>query len=235
MGWLIGAIFSFWSVLSLVVVYVLLKDAEILVWAAGVLFIGILCTKKYRDYKSGKAEQVYEEKEKLRQMRLKERKEVIRDKETEKQEKKEQREEKKKKVFGMHQAGLPLAYGANCSIKREDHQFVFEGGGNCFTLSKDRITDISVRTDRETNSQYVSSIGGAIGGAAALGSIGAMVGGRAKEIKSTKAREYLIFTYRKDEQISYISIELLAPSKKVWEWQREICKSNKENERAMEL
>lgn len=40
--------FFFWSVFSLVVVYVLLKDAEILVWAAGVLFIGILCTKKYR-------------------------------------------------------------------------------------------------------------------------------------------------------------------------------------------
>ncbi|MCI1981996.1 MAG: hypothetical protein LKJ45_02415 [Oscillospiraceae bacterium] len=107
-----------------------------------------------------------------------------------------------------HFTGLPLAEGTNCTIRHNPDGFVFTAGGNTFNLSNDKITDMCIKTDAEIQRQYVSSVGGAVGGAVLFGPIGAMIGGRAKEKKTTNLTHYLIITYLKDGQIAYICFEV---------------------------
>ncbi|MEH2944892.1 hypothetical protein VSQ32_19130 [Lachnospiraceae bacterium KK002] len=50
-----------------------------------------------------------------------------------------------------------------------------------FELEKSKITDMCIKTDKEIQQQYVSSVGGAVGGAVLFGPLGAITGGRAKK------------------------------------------------------
>lgn len=111
-------------------------------------------------------------------------------------------------MTAKHQAGLPLATGAECAVGYEDDGFSFNGSGNNFSLSFNKITDICLKTDSEIQKQYVSSVGGAVAGAVVFGPLGAIVGGRAKKKTTTTVTNYLIFTYLKEESIDYISFEL---------------------------
>lgn len=111
---------------------------------------------------------------------------------------------------GSLMAGLPLAEGTVCDIYEYGDKVVFKAGGSDFNLDKEKITDTSIKTDREITSQYVSSIGGAVAGAFLFGPLGAMVGGRAKQKKSNKVSQYLIFTYLKEGSVDYISFDVTA-------------------------
>lgn len=121
-------------------------------------------------------------------------------------------------ITTKHQSGLPLAIGTICDVGFNDDNFSFYGGGNNFNLSINKITDICLKTDAEIHKQYVSSIGGAVAGAAVFGPLGAIVGGRAKEKKSTTITTYLIITYLKEGQIDYISFELVDGSNLAQKW-----------------
>lgn len=107
-----------------------------------------------------------------------------------------------------HFTGLPLAEGLGCVVHMDSDGFSFISGGSTFNLQNNRITDICIKTDVDIRKQYVSSVGGAVGGAVLFGPIGAMIGGRAKEKKITEITKYLIFTYLKEEGISYICFEI---------------------------
>ncbi len=109
---------------------------------------------------------------------------------------------------GKHQAGLPLAQDAYCMILMEDDCFKISGSGNEFELKKAKMTELTVKTDAEIQRQYVSSIGGAVAGGMIFGPLGAIVGGRAKEKKTTLVTHYLIFTYRSNDEVNYISFEI---------------------------
>lgn len=109
---------------------------------------------------------------------------------------------------GSHMAGLPLAEGTYCNIHEYADKFIFKAGGSDFTLVKDKITDISVKTDEEITSHYVSSIGGAVAGGVLFGPLGAIVGGRTKKKKDKTVYRYLIFTYLKEETVDYISFDV---------------------------
>lgn len=111
-------------------------------------------------------------------------------------------------AFGDHMAGLPLAEGTFCNIHEYDDKFVFIAGGSDFTLEKNKITDVAVKTDEEITKQYVSSIGGAVAGAVLFGPLGAMVGGRTKTKKSRTAYQYLILTYLKGDLVDYVSFDV---------------------------
>lgn len=115
---------------------------------------------------------------------------------------------KNTKMLALHQAGLPISQDCSCEIDYCDGKFVFKGSGNTFELGFEKITDLCVKTDKEIQTQYVSSIGGAVAGAVVFGPLGAIVGGRAKKKKSTQITYYFIFTYKKDNEISYISFEI---------------------------
>lgn len=117
-------------------------------------------------------------------------------------------EAKINKFNAKHEAGLPISNGAECIITYNEDEFGFEGAGNTFNLKFTKITDICIKTDEEIKKQYVSSIGGAVAGNMLFGPLGTIVGGRAKEKKSTTITEYLIFTYLKDGKVDYISFNV---------------------------
>ena len=121
--------------------------------------------------------------------------------------------DKAEKILVKHFTGLPLAEGTNCTIRHNQNGFVFTAGGNTFNLSNDKITDMCVKTDAEIQKQYVSSVGGAVGGAVLFGPIGAMIGGRAKQKTTMTSTQYLIFTYLKNNQITYIKFKIHNPIK----------------------
>lgn len=107
-----------------------------------------------------------------------------------------------------HVNGLPIAENVNCKITSTDDKFVFSSGTMNFELDKSKITDMCIKTDTEIQQQYISSVGGAVGGAVLFGPLGAMIGGRAKKktIKN-EVHRYLIITYQSPE-IKYIGFEI---------------------------
>ena len=83
-----------------------------------------------------------------------------------------------------HVNGLPIAENVACQILSYPDRFEFKSSGMNFNLAKSKITDICIKTETEIQSQYVSSIGGAVGGAVLFGPLGAVIGGRAKKKKT---------------------------------------------------
>lgn len=110
-----------------------------------------------------------------------------------------------------HIAGLPLGEGTKCEIYLFPTHFVIKRNKIAYKLPMTKLKDVAVKTEKEIQTSYVSSVGGAVGGAALFGTVGAMVGGRAKKKTDTKIDEYLIFSYDKrgDGKIKFISF--LAP------------------------
>lgn len=122
--------------------------------------------------------------------------------------KQEARERASRRFAAEHVAGLPLAESSACTISFEDSGISVQGSGNTFNLSYDKMTAMDVKTSVEIQKAYVSSIGGAVAGAALFGPLGAIVGGRAKEKKSRTVENFAIFTYLKDGGIDYLSFKL---------------------------
>lgn len=138
------------------------------------------------------------EKELARQVRRNERK----------QNKIEQYEQSLRTCTMKHINGLPIAENMDCTITSADDQFIFSSGSMHFELDKSKITDICVNTEQEIQEQYVSSVGGAVGGAMLFGTLGAMIGGRAKKKKvKDETHHYLIITYQSPD-VKYIGFEI---------------------------
>lgn len=125
----------------------------------------------------------------------------------EKEEKKRMAAERERiSVSGLsHIDGLPLTQGTPCTALRKEEMLEIEGGGAVFRVELNRLTDISVKTDVEIQHAYTSSAGGAVAGAMLFGALGAMIGGRTKKKESRTFEYYLIITYLKDGEVSYIS------------------------------
>ena len=128
------------------------------------------------------------------------------------QDKKEKQlaEERMQKIlYGTHFVGLPLGEGVNAAIAFEDDSMSIKCSGGNFSLLYSKVLSMEVKTDVEIQKTYVSSVGGAVGGAVLFGPIGAMIGGRAKEKKTKVVEYYLIITYEKDDNIEYMSFKIL--------------------------
>lgn len=123
--------------------------------------------------------------------------------------KKEKRNESLNTCTMKHINGLPIAEDVYCTVQSLEDKFIFSAGTLNFELEKHKITDMCIKTDKEIQQQYVSSVGGAIGGAVLFGPLGAMIGGRAKK-KTTKneVHNYLIITYQSSNEIKYIGFEI---------------------------
>ena len=66
-----------------------------------------------------------------------------------------------------------------------------------------------IKTDTEIQDQAVSSIGGAVAGAAMFGALGAIIGGRAKTKKVKTVIQYLIITYTDNKgELAYIGFDI---------------------------
>lgn len=111
-------------------------------------------------------------------------------------------------VILPHVYGLPIAENMMCAVYSKTDSLEFEVAGASYQLSKDKILDISFKTDKEISKQAVSSAGGAVAGALMLGALGAMIGGRAKTKTVTQTFYYLIITYRdSDDNIKYLAFD----------------------------
>lgn len=104
-----------------------------------------------------------------------------------------------------HVNGLPISENLLCEIFSYPNRLEFKAGTTDITLAREKITDMCIKTDVEIQQQYVSSIGGAIGGAVLFGPLGAIIGGRAKKKTNKKSQSYLIITYTGDQgELKYI-------------------------------
>ena len=98
-----------------------------------------------------------------------------------------------------HLKGLPIAEGAACNIRTYQNHIVFVSGMTHIRLERKKITDMRVKTETELQKQYVSSAGGALGGALLFGALGAMVGGRTKQKTISETTYYMIISYNNSD------------------------------------
>lgn len=107
-----------------------------------------------------------------------------------------------------HITGLPISENLMCDLYYSANMLFINGGGHEFELAGDRLRDITITTDEEIQKNYVSSVGGAVGGMVLFGPLGAMIGGRAKAKTSKIVTNILIFTYNKDGEVKYIGFNV---------------------------
>lgn len=106
-----------------------------------------------------------------------------------------------------HTAGLPIPENTLCKIYSYPNKYVIEANGQSFNLNKEKVTGLNMKTDVDIHNSYVSSAGGAVGGAMVFGPVGALIGGRVKQKTDRTVHTYLIFTYQKGNDIDYIAFE----------------------------
>lgn len=124
-----------------------------------------------------------------------------------------------------HVNGLPIAENILCEVFSYPDRIEFKSGTTDITLSRQKITDMCVKTDVEIQNQAVSSIGGAIAGGVVFGPLGAIIGGRAKNKKVKTFTKYLIITYKNsNNEIAFIGFDInsnpIPAQKLVYEFQQ---------------
>ena len=141
-------------------------------------------------------------------------------------EKQRNKELSKRNVIGWntmttkHLMGLPSAENMVCKIIYLEDKFMFISAGNSYNLDLNKITAITILTDKEIKS---SSIGEALLGYTLFGKVGGIVGGWDK----TKNTNYMVFTYVKDERPESIIFEIEEKDKKrVEEWRLKFYEEN---------
>lgn len=134
-----------------------------------------------------------------------------------------------------HIAGLSLPENTFCNVYVCDDKVVIEGNGVTFNLPKEKITDVCIKTEKEIQQQYVSSIGGAVAGGVLFGPLGAIVGGRVKKKKDKKTTQFLIYTYAKDTTIDYISFEIVEIGFNAIKFVEDFRKNNVANKKEVNL
>ena len=125
-----------------------------------------------------------------------------------------------------HINGLNIAENAQCEVLLYPTGYEFKSGAIKFNLPKSKVIDVAMKTDREIQQQYVSSVGGAVGGAFLFGPLGAMIGGRAKKKTIAKYSSYLIITYKDGEDIKYIGFDATNAPFKAMKFESEFKKTN---------
>ena len=127
-----------------------------------------------------------------------------------------------------HVNGLNLPESMACEVFSYPALYEIKSGALKFNLLKSKVVDVTVMADTEIQKQYVSSIGGAVGGAVLFGPLGAMIGGRAKQKKSKKISYYMIITYKNDtDELKYLGFDVTNTYFIAQKFVNEFKKSNK--------
>lgn len=124
-----------------------------------------------------------------------------------------------------HVSGLPIAENILCEICSFPDRLEFQTGTTKIKLAREKITDMCIKTDTDIQKQAVSSIGGAVAGGLMFGSLGAIIGGRAKNKKVKTVSHYLVITYVNSQgDLTYAGFEptnsILAATKLVNEFHK---------------
>ena len=108
-----------------------------------------------------------------------------------------------------HVDGLQIPENTLCEIKSFSDRIEFKAGTTSIKLSRKKITDMSIKTDTEIQSQAISSIGGAVAGGMMFGTLGTIIGGRTKNKKVKTTTRYLIITYTGEQgELKYIGFDI---------------------------
>lgn len=108
-----------------------------------------------------------------------------------------------------HVNGLPITENLLCEVFSYPDRIEFKAGTTNIKLAREKITDMCLKFDTEIQSQAVSSIGGAIAGGVMFGTLGAIIGGRAKNKKVKTKTQYLIITYIGNQgELKYIGFDI---------------------------
>ena len=107
-----------------------------------------------------------------------------------------------------HAIGLPIAESVMCKVFYTPQGIAIDGAGSSYTIPMPKIMHIGIADSEQIQKSYVSSVGGAVAGAALFGPLGAMVGGRAKEKESKVVTHYLTITYQTDGETKYVSFNV---------------------------
>lgn len=135
-----------------------------------------------------------------------------------------------------HVSGLSVAENVFCTIRSFADRYQFIANGVEMNLQRSKITDVSIKTDTEIQTQYVSSVGGAVGGAVLFGPLGAIIGGRAKQKKTKTVSQYLIITYWSNEnELKYICFDVTGRVYSAAKFVDEFVKSRPAEARKIEL
>lgn len=113
-----------------------------------------------------------------------------------------------------HLTGLPIAENVICKSYYTKDNFVVNGANQQFSIANAKISDMTITNSTDIQKSYVSSIGGAVGGAVLFGAVGAMIGGRAKEKTSKVESYFLVITYTSGDETKYIAFDITEPKKK---------------------
>lgn len=105
-------------------------------------------------------------------------------------------------------SGLNIPEKTMCKVSSTVEGISVEANNMKYILKKEKIQDVCTTTDTEISKQYVSSVGGAIGGTILFGPIGGMIGGRVKEKTDRTIYTYMIITYIKDDEPNYIAFDV---------------------------
>lgn len=95
----------------------------------------------------------------------------------------------------QHITGLQVSDFLPCAIDVTAESYKFKVSNIDFTLPKNKVTDVCIKTKTEIQKQYVSSFGGAAMGGALFGLAGAAYGGRAKAKSIRNISNFLVITY----------------------------------------
>lgn len=135
-----------------------------------------------------------------------------------------------------HVSGLSVAENVFCTIRSFADRYQFIANGVEMNLQRSKITDVSIKTDTEIQTQYVSSVGGAVGGAVLFGPLGAIIGGRAKQKKTKTVSQYLIITYWSNEnELKYVCFDVTGRVYSAAKFVDEFVKSRPAEARKIEL
>ena len=104
----------------------------------------------------------------------------------------------------QHVSGLPVGEGAPCLVYLFPDRFVFTKDTQTIILPMEKVRDVTIRTERELQTAYVSSAGGAVAGGLLFGIAGALYGGRVQKKETATYQAYFVVTYDKDDGVQYL-------------------------------
>lgn len=114
-----------------------------------------------------------------------------------------------------HVMGLPVMEGAVCKVLSKPDKITIRTQGTVWVLPKEKIKYIGQEENVKIYAQAVSSIGGALVGGMMFGTVGAAVGGMAKQRNFQSKRLYLVIAYTgDDDSVKYIVFDYISKAQK---------------------
>ncbi|WOO35843.1 hypothetical protein R2R35_18885 [Anaerocolumna sp. AGMB13020] len=106
-----------------------------------------------------------------------------------------------------HTLGLPLPENTLCKICVFPERYEIKADNQSFYLSRDKVTDVNLKTAAEVQNSYLASAGSYY---KSYGPLGELINERTGDSMASVDISYLIFTYMKENTMDYIAFNTTA-------------------------